>query len=139
MIVRPDINDLPSIVQLAKKCIVKATGTQAVETQLEHFFKSAITNLSYFLEVLKEGDEVKGLVMASLQKQLYSEDVTCNVLYTYCEDGYEDQLDEIFDNGMIWARENKVKQIIFTEFDSETNSSVPTEFKKVGTIYGVEI
>jgi len=138
-IVRPELKHLKQIVVLARETVLKATSSESAEHDLHEFFKSQLVNLTVFFEVILDDDKVVGFAVASIQKQVWSSELLCNVAFVHCTDGYEDNLDTIYDNIETWAKENNAVKIIFVNLDTNEDNELPEEFKKIGTIYGVDL
>lgn len=138
-IVRPELKHLKQIVVLARETVLKATDSESAEHDLHEFFKSQLVNLTTFFQIILDDDQVVGFAIASIQKQVWSSEVLCNVAFVHCADGYEDDLDTVYDNIEEWAKENNAVKIIFVNLDISDNVEMPIEFKKIGTIYGVNL
>jgi len=138
-IVRPELKHLKQIVVLAKETVLKATNSESAEHDLHEFFKSQLVNLTTFFEIILDDDKVRGFAVASMQKQVWSNEILCNVAFVNCANGWEDELDNIFDNIHTWAKENNAVKIMFVNLDINEENELPEEFKKIGTIYGMDL
>ena len=140
-IIRPELKHLRQIVVLAKECVFATTNSESAEHDLHEFFKSTLVNVTTFFQIIEDKGEVKGFVVATLQKQVWSSDVLCNVGFMYAVDEYDDELDTMFDNIKEWAKENKANKIMFVTLDMKPDISkdMPEDFKQIGSIYGVEL
>lgn len=138
-IVRPELKHLKQIVVLAQETVLKATHSESAEHDLHEFFKSQLVNLTTFFEIILDDDKVRGFAVASIQKQVWSSEVLCNVAFVHCADGYRNDLDTIYDNIEEWAKENNAIKMMFVTLDIRDDTHLPTEFKKIGTIYGVDL
>ena len=117
-IVRPELKHLKQIVVLAKETVLKATNSESAEHDLHEFFKSQLVNLTTFFEIILDDDKVRGFAVASMQKQVWSNEILCNVAF---------------------AKENNAVKIMFVNLDINEENELPEEFKKIGTIYGMDL
>jgi len=140
-LIRPELKHLKKIVSLAKECVFATTSSESAEHDLHEFFKSTLVNVTTFFQIIEDKGEVKGFAVATLQKQVWSSDVLCNVGFMYAVDEYEDDLDNLFENIKAWAKENKAHKIMFVDLDMRPNigTEMPQDFKQIGNIYGVEL
>jgi len=138
-IVRPELKHLKQIVVLARETVLKATDSESAEHDLHEFFKSQLVNLTVFFEVILDDDKVVGFAVAAMQKQVWSSELMCNVAFVHCSHGFEEELETLYDNIEIWAKENKAVKIIFVNLDINEEGEIPEEFKKIGIIYGMDL
>ena len=140
MLIRPELKHLKQITKLAEKCVKQTTNDNSTEDDLHDFLKSVLVNTNLFFEIAIEEETVKGFCVASLQKQVWSNTNMVNVAFLYCDpcDTCEQNLDMMFDNIKTWAKTNNAKTVMFTELEQNENN-LPSEFKKIGSIYGVEV
>ena len=140
-LIRPELKHLRQIVVLAKDTVLKATDSESAEHDLHEFFKSTLVNVTTFFQIIEDEGEVKGFAVATLQKQVWSSDVLCNVGFMFAVEECDDELDDLFDNIQEWAKENKANKIMFVTLDMKPDISkdMPEDFKQIGSIYGVEL
>ena len=140
-LIRPELKHLRQIVVLAKECVLATTNSESAEHDLHEFFKSTLVNVTTFFQIIEDEGEVKGFAVATLQKQIWSSEVLCNVGFMFAVEECDDELDDLFDNIQEWAKENKANKVMFVDLDMKPNigKDMPEDFKQIGSIYGVEL
>ena len=80
-----------------------------------------------------------------LSKDVYGSKAPDHVLHDFfksllVKDGYDNHLETIKNNLITWAKENKASKVIFVIVDKDDSiQGMPKGFKKLGSLYGVEL
>ena len=135
-IIRPELKHLKQIVLLSKDVY----GSKAPDHVLHDFFKSLLVNLNTFFEIIEKDGIVKGVVTAAIHQQLWDDQIICQIGLIAGKDGYDNHLETIKNNLITWAKENKASKVIFVIVDIDDSiQGMPKGFKKLGSLYGVEL